>query len=238
MKFTIGILLLFTINITCGCSYQKTNENMLHHLVREPKIKSDKPPLIILLHGYRSNEQDLFSLAPSLPDKFLVVSARGPYTISEGSYMWYQADFSKEKPIINKEQAESSRKVILEFIEQLKIEHSFDETQVYLVGFSQGAIMSYNVGLTEPMKIKGFAAMSGRIPDEIETKVASKDKLQHLSVFISHGTIDNVLKIENARNAKEYLKKLNIIPTYKEYPEPHTISQEMLTDLIDWLNKK
>ena len=237
MKLSIITLLLITINITEGCSYVKKQETQLHYLVREPKIKSEKPPLIILMHGYGSDEADLFSLANYLPDKFLVVSARGPYTLGDNRYLWYQADFSKETPVINKEQAESSRKAVLKFIDDLKTEHLFDDIQIYLVGFSQGAIMAYSLGLTEPQKFKGIAAMSGRILEEMKPMVASKEKLKGLNLFISHGTIDNVLKIEFARQSKEFLTHLDIHPTYKEYIAGHTISEEMVVDLVSWLNK-
>lgn len=50
----------------------------LNYLVRAPKIKSDNPPLLLLLHGVGGNEQNIFSFAKVLPDEFLVVSARGP----------------------------------------------------------------------------------------------------------------------------------------------------------------
>ena len=56
-------------------------------------------------------------------------------------------------------------------------------------------------------------------------------------MFISHGTNDNVLPINNAREANTYLKQLGINATYKEYPEPHTISNAMFNDLLIWLRK-
>ena len=61
----------------------------LHYIVREPKIKQKNPPLLILLHGYGSNEDDLFSFASELPDELLIVSARAPYDMHFGGYAWY-----------------------------------------------------------------------------------------------------------------------------------------------------
>ncbi len=238
MKYFSIALLIFSINLSAGCTLKPKPENMLHYLVREPLVKSSTPPLVLLMHGYGSNEADLFSFANLLPKNFLVVSVRGPYTISENSYMWYQADFTKETPIINKEQAESSRQEILHFITQLKTKYAFDEKQVYLVGFSQGAIMAYSLGLTEPKQFKGIAAMSGRILNEIKPMVASKEKLKGLNVFISHGTNDLVIKINHARDSKTFLESQSIHQTYKEYREGHTISQEMITDLNTWLGLK
>ncbi|MDB5256792.1 MAG: phospholipase/Carboxylesterase [Chitinophagaceae bacterium] len=214
----------------------KEPDPLLFYVHRAPTIKSTKPPLLILLHGTGSNEQDLFSFADQLPGKFLVVSARAPYTIERGSYTWYELHFVNGKPVYNKEQAEQSRKTILAFIEQLKTKHDFDPAQVYLCGFSQGGIMSYSVGLTRPDKVKGIAVMSGRLQEEVKNMVAPKEQLKSLQVFISHGTQDNVLTVQYARESEAYLKQLGITPQYKEYPAPHTISQDMFRDLLNWLN--
>jgi phospholipase/carboxylesterase len=193
--------------------------------------------LIILLHGVGSSEKDLFSFANQLPDNFLVVSAQAPNKIGEDSYAWYEMNLSAEKPIINKEQAEQSRNRIIQFIDQLKDKYTFDDKQVYLCGFSQGAIMSYSVGLTRPDKVKGIAIMSGRLLDEVKPLVKPSEDLKKLNVFISHGTKDNVLGIHYAKESIVYLKGLGINPLYKEYPEGHNISPAMLTDLIAWLKK-
>src|SRR5205085_4502698 len=111
-------------------------KSVLQYLVRKPKVASEKPPLIILLHGVGSNEEDLFSFAENLPGKFLVISARAPHVLSPGSYAWYHVDLSTGKRNINVEEAELTRKLLIRFIEDLKNELSFDENQVYLCGFS------------------------------------------------------------------------------------------------------
>jgi phospholipase/carboxylesterase len=236
--FLFTILLLSAITMTDNSNRLRASEPLLHYLVRAPKVKTDKTPIIILLHGIGSNEQDLFSLADQLPDKFLVISARAPNEIGANRYAWYHADFSKDPPVVNKDEEEKSRGLIIRFIAQLKEHYHFDDKQVFLVGFSQGAIMSYSVGLTRPDVVKGIAIMSGRIPEEVRPLVAPGDKLKHLNVFISHGTNDKVLKISNARDAKSYLEKLGIHPAYKEYAAVHEINRDMLGDLVGWLNKE
>ncbi len=236
MKWILPLLLFASVNL--NCQNLKPKEPVLHYLIREPKIKSGKPPVIILMHGIRSNERDLFSFADLLPAQFLVVSARAPYSLGNDGYAWYHADFSTDTPVINAEEAEKSRAVVIQFINELKAVHPFDETKVYLCGFSQGAIMSYSVGLTHPELVKGIAVMSGRVLEEVKPKVVKNKVLKKLSVFISHGINDNVIKVQNARNAKTYLESLGISPTYKEYTEVHSINNDMLTDLVNWLSKK
>lgn len=209
----------------------------LHYLVREPIVKSAKTPVIILLHGVGSNEKDLFSLANRLPDHFLVISARAPIRLGENSFAWYQVDFSTGKPVFNVEQQENSRAILIRFIDQIKQQYKVNG-DVYLGGFSQGAIMSYSVGLSRPDLVDGIAVMSGRLLEETKPLVAAKDKLQALKIFISHGVNDPVLTIEYARNSVAYLKTLNLKPTYKEYPAVHTINNDMLLDLVKWLKEQ
>jgi len=210
---------------------------VLEYLVRAPKLQSEKPPLIILLHGVGSNEEDLFSFADELPGNYLVVSARAPITLGQGSYAWYPYDFSGGKPVVNLEQQEKARRILVQFITQLKQQLSFNEHEIYLCGFSQGAIMTFSVGLSRPDLVKGIAIMSGRLPDGMKTMIAPKEKLQDMKVFISHGTNDQVLSIEYARKSLAYLKTLNLHPIYKEYSEGHGINNEMFKDLVNWLNK-
>lgn len=210
----------------------------LHYLVKHPKTESSKTPLIILLHGVGSNEKDLFSFANQLPGNFMVVSARAPFEIGKDSYAWYEVDFSTGKPVINKDNAEKSRNTIIQFIDELKQKYTFDNTQIYLCGFSQGGIMAYSVGLTRPDKIKGIAVMSGRLLDEVKPLIKSNTELKQLNVFVSHGTNDNVLGVHYAREGVSYLQTLGIHPTFKEYSEGHTISNAMLTDLVNWLSEK
>ena len=213
------------------------SEAALYYLVRQPKNKTDKTPLIVLLHGIGSNEQDLFSLTSQLPDNFLVVSARAPYTLGNNSYAWFQVDLSTGKRIINAEQAEKSRNLIIQFLSELKQQYSFDENQVYLCGFSQGAIMSFSVGLTRPDLVKGIAIMSGRLLEEVKPLIASNDQLHQLKVFISHGNEDPVLDVQYAIESSTFMKTLNIQPNFKTYTAGHGINNAMLLDLVNWLKE-
>lgn len=213
----------------------KNTKTVLHFLVREPQIKSAKPPVLILLHGIGSNEEDLFSLADHLPGKYLIISARAPIALGGNGFAWYQADFSTSKPVYNLHQAEESRKTIIRFIEQLKELYVLDEHEIYLCGFSQGAIMSYSVCLTRPDLVRGMAIMSGRLLDETKPMLASGEKLQHTKIFISHGINDNILPVFNARDAVAFLNTQKLQPVYKEYLAGHEINQDMLDDLLLWL---
>ncbi len=213
-------------------------DNMaLKYLVKEPKIMNQKTPVIILLHGTGSNEKDLFNLSEKLPQDALIISARAPITLAQNSYTWYHIDFKTGAPSINNGEAEASRKLILQFIDQVIKKYNADPHHVYLMGFSQGAIMSYSIALTKPEKVRGILALSGRILDESKKMTVGRDKFKNLSVFIAHGTNDKVLPITYAKDAIAYIKKQKIKNAYHEYPMQHEISIAELNDIQAWFGQ-
>lgn len=238
MKKTLLLLLyiLLTPTITGFMIAPSATGTQLHYKVRPPRTTGAKPPLLLLLHGVGSNEQDLFSLADQLPGKYLVVSARGPLTLAPNSFAWFHVSFSTGRPVINQEEAESARKTIIQFIEALRKEQDFNEQEVYLMGFSQGGIMSYSVALTAPEKVKGIAVMSGRLLPEVKPLAAPDNRLQKVKIFVSHGTSDPVLPYQYALDAVEYLKSHGLHPDLHTYQDAHTINAQMLADVVKWLN--
>ncbi len=208
----------------------------LKYLVREPQVKPEKKKAIILLHGVGSNEHDLFSLADQLPKEYYVLCPRGKFTLTAGSYAWYNVDFSKGKPVFNKQEELQSRAAILTFLKQVKEKYGFDE--IYLGGFSQGAIMSCSIGLLHPEKIKGVICLSGRILQEIRMDVKDTSELRKLKIFVAHGTQDATLNIAFAREAKIYLERLHTLLSYHEFEMGHQVNAEVLKALNKWLANK
>jgi phospholipase/carboxylesterase len=210
----------------------------LHHLVREPKIKLEKNPLLLLLHGYGSNEEDLFSFASELPDEYYVVSVRAPYELGYGSYAWYAINFdADENKFSDIPQAQKSRDLISDFIDELGANYAIDLAKVTLIGFSQGTILSYAIALSYPQKIQRVVAMSGYLNTEIATANFDKNELKHLKIFASHGTVDQVVPIDWARKAAPVLTKLGIEVVYKEYPIGHGVSPQNFYDFKNWLQQ-
>lgn len=211
----------------------------LHHLVRAPKVKLDKNPLLLLLHGYGSNEEDLFSFAAELPDYYYVISARAPYSLQYGSYAWYAINFdADENKFSDHDQARTSRDLISTFIDELIINYSIDPNNVTLIGFSQGSILSYSIALSYPEKIQRVVAMSGYLNLDIVTENYKNNNFSKLKIFASHGTVDQVIPIEWARKAKPILEHLGIECVYKEYPIGHGISPQNFYDFKNWLLEK
>jgi len=209
------------------------DQSSLLYLIREPKTKSVVQKGIILLHGVGSNEQSLFRFADYFPDDFYVIVPRGLFTLGPGRYAWYQVNFSTGRPVINAAQEKESRSAILDFVKGMKQKYNLEE--VYLGGFSQGAIMSYTIGLTHPSEVTGIIALSGRIVSEIKPFVQPGKALQQLKVFIAHGVQDTILPVFHAREAKEYLQQSGVQLSYYELEMGHQINDLVVEEMNRWL---
>lgn len=208
----------------------------LEYKIREPKIILDKNPLLLLLHGYGSNEADLFSFAEELPEQYYVISARAPYDMQYGSYAWYAINFdANENKFSDHDQARISRDVIVQFIDELTATYPIDAQNIALIGFSQGAILSYAVALSYPEKVQKIVAMSGYFNAEIIKDGYQKNNFDTLKIFASHGTVDQVIPIDWARKTPSAMETLGINTTYKEYPVGHGVAPQNFYDFKNWL---
>lgn len=210
----------------------------LHHLVREPKVKLEKNPFLLLLHGYGSNEEDLFSFAAELPEEYYVISARAPFDMSYGSYAWYAINFdADENKFSDLDQARQSRDLIIKFIDELVATYPLDASKATLIGFSQGCILSYSVALSYPQKVQRVVGMSGYFNEEIAIDDYRSNDFSPLQIFASHGNVDQVVPVEWARKAKPLLDQLGIKNVYKEYPVGHGVAPQNFYDFRNWLNE-
>ncbi len=237
MKHSVIMLLLLLTGFYASAQEMKLQEGLaLKYLVQLPAVKSKNIPVIILLHGYGSDEKDLFELRTKFPKNFLVIAARAPLALPNGGYQWYEFNMVNGVSHPHKDQIGSSRSAIQQFISQITDKYKADASQVYLVGFSQGAIMSYEAGLTAPDKVKGIAVLSGRIDANVQRGIPANGAAKKLRIFISHGTADDRIKFEEGKAAVAFLQKNGIEPEFHEYKGMgHSISNEVIADLLKWL---
>ena len=208
------------------------------YLVRPPKQVLEKNPLLLLLHGYGSNEADLFSFATELPDEYYIISLQAPFDLQYGSYAWYAINFDADaSKFSDLDQARSSRNLVLTTLDELQRKYPIDAEAVALIGFSQGAILSYAIALSYPDRIQRVAALSGYLNTEIAAEGFEKNKLANLQIYASHGTVDQVIPVEWARKSPEILTNLGVRVQFKEYPIGHGVSPQNFYDLTNWLQQ-
>ena len=211
----------------------------LEHIIRPAAIKSSKTPVLFMLHGYGSNEEDLFSFASELPDELCIVSVRAPYSLDPFGYAWYAINFDNEKgKWSDDEQAIESRDKIVTFIDEACKAYHLDTDTITLLGFSQGTILSYAVALSYPEKIKNVIALSGYINENILLDGFEIKNHSNLNFYCSHGQVDAVIPIDWAQKAPGFLQKLDISHKFEEFPVGHGVAPQNFYSFKAWLDNQ
>ncbi|WP_152286588.1 alpha/beta hydrolase [Flavicella marina] len=206
----------------------------LHYVERLPKTRNATPPLLILIHGYGSNEMDLFSFAEELPEDLHIVSLRAPLELGYNSFAWYSINFDADQnKFSDLEEAKESLGSISEFIEDFTKNNAVNNEKIFVVGFSQGAILSY--ALSQNLeKINHVVALSGYLNEEL----LNNNTNTKTDYFASHGTVDQVIPVEWARKAPIYLKEKGIDIIFKEYPVGHGVHPQNFYDFKAWIEAR
>ncbi|MDD3457913.1 MAG: phospholipase [Weeksellaceae bacterium] len=207
----------------------------IQYLERRPKVNTQNPKLMLLIHGYGSNEEDLFGFADAFPDDFHVVSLRATHTLSPGMYAWYEINFLDSRKFNNIPQGIESRNKLVKFIDEFIQKENCDKENVWICGFSQGAILSYSIALNYPEKVKHISILSGYPEKEFIGEINHQKDFSKLNFFISHGTEDPVIPVEWARKGKPLLDRLNIQYQYNEYYQGHGLNQQNYNDFMNWV---
>ncbi len=211
------------LNLSLDCLYR-------------PSRRSEKAPLLILLHGYGSNMHDLFSFAPYLNPDFAIVALQAPIPLGGPSHAWYSIYFDQPQgKWSDQQQARHAVNDLINIIEIIKKQLNVDENKISLLGFSQGAILSYAVAMTQK-RIDKVVCLSGYLNPDILPDDIALHSCSYSKFFISHGTQDQVIPVDWARNTKNTLLQLGCDLTYKEYPIGHGVSPDNFEALNHFLN--
>ena len=205
----------------------------LQFIVREPENITPNTQLLVMIHGYGSNEEDLFSFRHDLPEDWIIVSYRAPKMTDYNGFSWYDIDFNDAEKFIDVEQAVDSMKAIMKSIDNLKHHYQL-EGKTNMMGFSQGGILTYAMTLTYPEYFQKIACLSAYPEPKILKNIKGKKEIQHLRFFISHGTEDAVIPLEWGRKAADFLYELGAFFTFREYMNGHGVNQKNYMDLINF----
>jgi len=236
------MLKLFALALTLVAGAAHADDSLHTDLplayLEQTQTDARNQPLVIFLHGFGSNEEDLFGIKDSLPSTWTYLSARAPMPVDPQGYRWFtktqgEAEYNGETADLQR-----SAKLIEDFIGKATAKYHTRPDRVFLVGFSQGAIMSYEVGLRQPERVRGIAALSGSVLPVLKAELKPNEALGALAIFIGHGTLDQALPYASATRANEVLTGLGLKPEFHGYPGmPHTVSEAEVQDLKAWLEK-
>ena len=190
----------------------------------------------MLFHGRGADEHDLFPLLDALDPsrRLLGVAPRGPLALPPGGAHWY-ALYRLGYP--DPDTFRATFGLVSAFLDELADTTGIAAERTILGGFSQGAVMTYALGLEAARpRPAGLLAFSGFVPTvpgfELDLSTALPP------VAIGHGTFDEVIGVEWGRRAKTLLEEAGGDVTYREYPLPHAIDPRFLRELVPWVEAR
>jgi|TARA_B100001939_G_C16901845_1_gene600355 phospholipase/carboxylesterase len=194
---------------------------------------------VILLHGYGGDGNDISMLTLNwkrfLPNTiFLCPDGHERCLINPSGYQWF--DLTKDDPSYILEESKKAEVRLKQFIEEVKKEYNLDNNKICLSGFSQGCMMSINLGLTSNDRFNCVVGFSGKIIYQEDLKVRKKNSTD---ILLIHGDSDEVVSSNHLLEAKDFFLRNNVnIETYLIKNCGHHIPIEASSIALNYIRKK
>lgn len=197
----------------------------------EPALDRSDTRVGVLLHGYGSNEKDLLRVARSVGLSGPLIGIRAPLEAGRG-WAWFPINFRAEP----RYEPNAADEVLEGLADELRgIQKDHPDSEIVVLGFSQGAMMAMMLASEHPDALDRAIALSGTLPRPVTTP-ASFDPATAPLIYAIHGTDDDVVSLERARQAQQWLEAAGTEPTYMEYEGMgHRIGPEVIKDLRNYL---
>ena len=211
----------------------------LNSIIIKPENGIEIKNAIILFHGYGGDGKDISMLSLNwkrhMPNTvFICPNGHETCPINPSGYQWY--DLTKEDPDYILKQSINAENIIKEFIEEIKKEFNFKNNQICLSGFSQGCMMSLNVGLTTDEEFACIVGFSGKIIDQENLRKRIKN---YTNTLLIHGEVDQVVPSTHLLEAKDFLIRNNVeVQTLLIKNCDHHIPVEASSTALNYILKK
>ena len=210
----------------------------LNTKIIEPDNKEHIDYAIILLHGYGGDGQDISMLTLGWKrflknTVFLCPDASESCTVNPTGYQWF--DLSKEDPKYILEESKKAELILLKFLDEVKKKYNLKSSKIILSGFSQGCMMSINLGLISSENYNCIIGFSGKIIDKIDLE---KRKISNTKMLLIHGELDEIVPPSSLLEAKDFLIRNNVaIDTRMIKNCGHHISVEASSLALNYIKK-
>jgi len=208
-------------------------KDLVYKVLAGENQQNDK--LIVLLHGMNSNTEMWNNFSESVDKKTLLIAVEAPMKTKLNSYRWFNIDVTKKPFISDIYQMTETTNRIKSLLNQLKTKYKIKTENTIVAGFSQGAILSLNLALTNPDLIRSIGVFSGMLPDKIENRALNK--IKGFSVFITHGSEDNGIELSHAKKIKKFLKSKGVKVKMTIEKSRHVVTNKQFLDFIKWTKK-
>ena len=205
----------------------------------KPEANKDIKNAIILLHGYGGDGEDISMLTLNwkrhLPNTiFICPNGHESCSINPTGYQWF--DLTKDDPVYTLEQSIKAEEKLNQFINEVKKEYNLENEKICLSGFSQGCMMSINLGLTSDQSFNCVVGFSGKIINQKDLKIRQKSATD---ILLIHGDLDQVVSPNFMLEAKDFFIRNNIeIETHLIKNCDHHIPIEASSIALNYILKK
>ena len=205
----------------------------------KPEANKDIKNAIILLHGYGGDGKDISMLTLNwkrhLPNTiFICPNGHESCSINPTGYQWF--DLTKDDPVYTLEQSIKAEEKLNQFINEVKKEYNLENEKICLSGFSQGCMMSINLGLTSDQSFNCVVGFSGKIINQKDLKIRKKSATD---ILLIHGDLDQVVSPNFMLEAKDFFIRNNIeIETHLIKNCDHHIPIEASSIALNYILKK
>ena len=211
----------------------------LNSTIIKPEKELEIKSAVILLHGYGGDGKDISMLSLNwkryMPNTvFICPNGHETCAINPSGYQWF--DLTKEDPDYILKQSIVAENKIKQFVDEVKQEFNLINNQICLSGFSQGCMMSINVGLTSEKKFSCIVGFSGKIIDQNDLRERIKNSTDTLLI---HGDIDQIVPSTHLLEAKDFLIRNSVpVQTLMIKNCEHHIPIEASSTALNYILKK
>jgi phospholipase/carboxylesterase len=196
---------------------------------------SEQPArLLLLIHGLTGDEDSMWVFARNLSPRYWMVAPRAPYAAEPSGYSWRERFESAQfgRPTI--EQLRPGAEELIRFVDEYSASAGIDTSTFDVMGFSQGAAMCNVLAFLYPHRIGRVGILAGFVPSGLDELVSQRPLLGK-PFFVTHGTKDEMVSIERARESISILEQAGANVTYCEDEVGHKVSVTCLRALKDFL---
>jgi phospholipase/carboxylesterase len=193
------------------------------------------PRLLLLIHGLTGDENSMWVFTRNLSARYWMVAPRAPFTAEPSGYSWREKFDSSQfgRPTID--QLRSNAEALIGLVDEYSASAGIDASTFDVVGFSQGAAMSNVLAFLYPERIRKVGILAGFVPGGLED-LAPQRPLEGKPFFVTHGTKDDMVSVERARDSIAILEQAGADVTYCEDEVGHKVSVNCLRALKDFLS--
>ncbi len=189
--------------------------------------------ILLMLHGWTGDENSMWVFARNFPNDYYIIAPRAPHPAPDTGYSWRAPAPRGSWPTIDLMRL--SVRSLIDLLDAFARAYNLDASTVDVIGFSQGAAMTFTLGLLYPQRVRKMGILAGFAPDGAE-EFLQPGSLSEKRAFVAHGSQDQIVPVAQARRVIQFLKNAGADVIYCESEAGHKLSAECLGALEAYLH--